>query len=101
MSCNIPHNEFKKALKEHRKQLGLWLAFGSATAAEISAGAGFDWLLIDGEHGPNTLTTILDQLSARVSVYADRASSESGSCTDQAGSRPRSTDPPVAYGQYV
>lgn len=64
MSCNIPHNEFKKALKEHRKQLGLWLAFGSATAAEISADAGFDWLLIDGEHGPNTLTTILDQLRA-------------------------------------
>ncbi|WEV59168.1 HpcH/HpaI aldolase/citrate lyase family protein [Bifidobacterium sp. ESL0728] len=59
-----PHNAFKEALKSDRKLLGLWLAFGSATAAEISADAGFDWVLVDGEHGPNDLTTILEQLRA-------------------------------------
>lgn len=30
---------------------GLWIASGSATAAEIAGHAGFDWLLLDGEHG--------------------------------------------------
>lgn len=64
MSHTIARNEFKEALAKGRRQLGLWLAFGSSTAAEISAGGGFDWLLIDGEHGPNTLTGILDQLRA-------------------------------------
>jgi len=43
---------------------GGWLALGDATAAEIMATAGYDWLLIDGEHTPNTIRTILDQLRA-------------------------------------
>ena len=33
-------------------------------SAEVVAGAGFDWLLIDGEHAPNTVPTILAQLQA-------------------------------------
>ncbi len=33
-------------------------------AAEILAGAGFDWIVIDGEHGPNDITTLLPQLQA-------------------------------------
>jgi 4-hydroxy-2-oxoheptanedioate aldolase len=38
-------------------------------SAEICAGAGFDWLLIDGEHAPNDLRTILSQLQA-IAPYA-------------------------------
>ncbi|MGT2490558.1 aldolase/citrate lyase family protein [Cupriavidus basilensis] len=36
----------------------------SPYAAEVLAGAGFDWLLIDGEHAPNTVPSILAQLQA-------------------------------------
>ncbi|RBP98886.1 HpcH/HpaI aldolase family protein [Bifidobacterium xylocopae] len=64
MPHTITHNVFKQALKEDRRLLGLWLAFGSATAAEVSANSGFDWVLIDGEHGPYDLTTMLDVLRA-------------------------------------
>ncbi|MGT2523816.1 aldolase/citrate lyase family protein, partial [Salmonella enterica] len=32
--------------------------------AELLAGAGFDWLLIDGEHAPNNVQTVLGQLQA-------------------------------------
>lgn len=41
---------------------GCWLGLANAYTAEIVATAGFDWLLIDGEHGPNTVVTILEQL---------------------------------------
>ncbi len=61
---NIPENAFKKALRDKQTQLGLWLSMGNAVSAEICAGAGFDWVLIDGEHGPNDLTTVLAQLQA-------------------------------------
>ncbi|KAA8821405.1 HpcH/HpaI aldolase family protein [Bifidobacterium vespertilionis] len=63
-SVALPRNEFKAALKEGRQLKGLWIAMGSATSIEIAAEIGYDWLLIDGEHGPNDLTTILDQLRA-------------------------------------
>lgn len=42
-------NTFKAALKRGDRQLGLWLALADGYAAEVCAGAGFDWLLIDGE----------------------------------------------------
>jgi 4-hydroxy-2-oxoheptanedioate aldolase len=42
----------------------LWLALANGTVAEIAGKAGFDWCLIDAEHGPNTLTTIAAQLHA-------------------------------------
>lgn len=57
-------NRFKRALARGEKLLGLWLALGDANVAELCAHAGFDWLLIDGEHGPNDLLTILAQLRA-------------------------------------
>ena len=47
-----------------RPLAGGWVCSGSALVAEIMAGAGFDWLLIDMEHGPNTLDTVLAQLQA-------------------------------------
>ncbi|HFD2068903.1 4-hydroxy-2-oxoheptanedioate aldolase [Serratia marcescens] len=57
-------NYFKRALQEKRPQIGLWLGLCSSYSAELLAGAGFDWLLIDGEHAPNNVQTVLGQLQA-------------------------------------
>ena len=59
-----PINPFKQALADKRPQIGLWLGLADAYSAEICAGAGFDWLLIDGEHAPNDVRSILAQLQA-------------------------------------
>ena len=59
-----PINFFKTRLTSNTPQLGLWLALSSGYTAEIAAEAGFDWLLIDGEHAPNDLMTINEQLMA-------------------------------------
>ena len=61
----MKQNLFKAALKSgERAQIGLWLGLADAVSAEICAGAGFDWLLIDGEHAPNDVRSILSQLQA-------------------------------------
>ncbi|MFG1230273.1 4-hydroxy-2-oxoheptanedioate aldolase [Xanthobacter wiegelii] len=65
---DLPRNAFKAALIEGRQQLGLWCTLSSAYATEVVAGAGFDWLLLDTEHSPAELTTVLAQLQA-VSAY--------------------------------
>jgi len=57
-------NAFKQAIAAGRSQIGLWQALASPYTAEICAGAGFDWLLIDAEHGPNDLPLVLAQLQA-------------------------------------
>jgi len=60
-----PTNTFKQALKQgDAAQIGLWLGLANSYTAELLAGAGFDWLLIDAEHAPNDLQTILGQLQA-------------------------------------
>lgn len=60
-----PINTFKQALKQSdTAQIGLWLGLANSYTAELLAGAGFDWLLIDAEHAPNDLQTILGQLQA-------------------------------------
>jgi len=61
---HTPDNRFKQALARRELQVGLWLALASPYSAEIVGGAGFDWLTIDGEHGPNTLSTMLATLQA-------------------------------------
>jgi 4-hydroxy-2-oxoheptanedioate aldolase len=58
---NLPTNTFKQALAEKRAQIGLWLGLASGYSTEICADAGFDWLLIDGEHAPNDLQSVLQQ----------------------------------------
>lgn len=57
-------NDLIDALAAGQGRLGLWQALASPYAAEVCAAAGFDWLLLDGEHAPNTLTTLLGQLQA-------------------------------------
>lgn len=59
-----PRNTFKAALLIGEPQIGLWLGLANAYTAEICAGAGFDWLVIDGEHAPNDLPTMTAQLQA-------------------------------------
>jgi 4-hydroxy-2-oxoheptanedioate aldolase len=47
-----------------RPQIGMWVSSGSPLVAEICAGAGLDWLLIDGEHSPIGLETMTALLQA-------------------------------------
>lgn len=61
-------NGFKAAIGQGVAQIGLWQALANPYTAEICAGAGYDWLLIDGEHAPNDLRTVLAQLQA-VAAY--------------------------------
>lgn len=67
----VSPNRFKIAIHEGKPQIGLWLDMGEAITAEIAGTAGFDWLVIDGEHGPNDLRSIIDQLRALATSPAE------------------------------
>lgn len=60
----LPPNSFKRNLHAGRVQFGLWSTLASSYAVEIVAGSGFDWLLIDMEHSPTEVDTLLPQLQA-------------------------------------
>ena len=57
-----PVNGFKSAINKGELQVGCWLGLASAYVAEISASAGFDWLVVDAEHAPNNLQSIIAHL---------------------------------------
>lgn len=57
-----PDNRFKARLAAGETLVGAWVGLADPYVAEITATAGFDWLLIDGEHAPNDLRSILAQL---------------------------------------
>jgi 4-hydroxy-2-oxoheptanedioate aldolase len=61
---DLPVNRFKHALASGKPQIGLWLSLSDHYSAEVCAGSGFDWLLIDTEHSPNELHMVLSQLQA-------------------------------------
>lgn len=61
---NITQNRFKKAILAGEQQIGLWSTLSTAFAAEAVAGAGFNWLLLDTEHSPGDMLTVLSQLQA-------------------------------------
>ena len=68
----VLHNRFKAALKgSGAPRIGLFLGLGSAYTADLLGDTGFDWLLIDGEHGPNDVRSILPQLQALAAHEAD------------------------------
>ena len=69
---DIPANHFKRALKAGKPQIGLWCSLSSHYATELVAGSGFDWILLDTEHSPNDLESVLQQLQAAAS-YATHA----------------------------
>ena len=57
-------NRLKHMLKAGKKTAGAWAQLCSATSAEILCRAGFDWILIDMEHSPADLQTLIAQLQA-------------------------------------
>lgn len=57
-------NSLKSAIASGRPHIGVWCSLGSALTTEIVAGSGAGWILIDGEHSPNHLLTIMAQLQA-------------------------------------
>jgi 4-hydroxy-2-oxoheptanedioate aldolase len=61
---DLPRNAFKHALKDGKAQIGLWSSLSSNYSVEVIAGAGFDWILLDLEHSPNDLESLLAQLQA-------------------------------------
>ncbi|MFF7110025.1 4-hydroxy-2-oxoheptanedioate aldolase [Pseudomonas sichuanensis] len=61
---DMPINTFKQRLRSGQAQIGLWLGLADPYCAELAANAGFDWLLLDGEHAPNDLRSLLGQLQA-------------------------------------
>lgn len=61
---DLPTNTFKAAIKAGRQQIGLWSSLASHLSVEVLAGAGFDWLLLDTEHSPNSLPMVFSQLQA-------------------------------------
>ncbi len=61
---NLPVNHFKHSLKSGKASYGLWMGLPDTICAEICAGAGFEWLLIDAEHAPFSVRGVHDHLQA-------------------------------------
>lgn len=61
-------NAFTHAIRAGEKQIGLWVSLSSNFAAEVVAPAGYDWVLLDMEHSPNDLSSILGQLQVFAST---------------------------------
>jgi 4-hydroxy-2-oxoheptanedioate aldolase len=83
MSEALTGAEFKKQLREGQPKMGLFVNSHSPTVAEQLAHSGYDWLLVDTQHGPmgyETLSAMLAGISSggakslvRVGSYSDRA----------------------------
>lgn len=58
-----PVNTLKARLAAGEILHGCWLGLADSYTTEIAATAGFDWLLIDGEHAPNDVRSLSDQLA--------------------------------------
>jgi 4-hydroxy-2-oxoheptanedioate aldolase len=61
---DLPPNRFKRALQEGRQQIGLWNSIPGPLVAEMLAGCGFDWVVIDTEHAPTDVPDVLPMLQA-------------------------------------
>ena len=57
-------NQFRRDLIDNKKLIGCWCSLGSPITTEILGLAGFDWLLLDGEHSPNDVLSFIPQLMA-------------------------------------
>lgn len=57
-------NRFRQDLLQGKTLIGCWSALCSPITTEVLGVAGFDWLLLDGEHAPNDVTTFVPQLMA-------------------------------------
>ena len=57
-------NGFRRRLLAGDRLIGCWLSLGSPISTEILGVAGFDWLLLDAEHAPNDVLSLIPQLMA-------------------------------------
>ncbi len=57
-------NTFRQQLRAGQPLIGCWLSLGSAITTEVMGLAGFDWLLLDAEHAPNDVLSLIPQLMA-------------------------------------
>jgi 2-dehydro-3-deoxyglucarate aldolase len=68
MTATTPYtgipNSFRRDLLAGKSLIGCWSSLANATTTEILGLAGFDWLLLDGEHAPNDVGTFIPQLMA-------------------------------------
>jgi 4-hydroxy-2-oxoheptanedioate aldolase len=62
----LARNNFKRAIAEGRVQIGLWSSLCSNIGAEVLSDAGFDWILLDGEHSPNDVPSTMSQMQVLV-----------------------------------
>ena len=59
-----PPNAFRANLLAGKPLIGCWMSLANPMTAEVAGLAGFDWLLLDGEHAPNDVSTLVPQLMA-------------------------------------
>ena len=64
MSNPMIPNRFRQDLLQGKTLIGCWAALCNPIATEVLGVAGFDWLLLDGEHAPNDISTFVPQLMA-------------------------------------
>jgi hypothetical protein len=64
LARHLGSQQLKQGLLDCERQVGLWSGLCSNIAAEIIAGAGFDWIVVDGEHAPNDIATLLATTSS-------------------------------------
>jgi 2-dehydro-3-deoxyglucarate aldolase len=57
-------NRFRQQLLARERLIGCWLSLGSPISTEVVGVAGFDWLLLDAEHAPNDVLSLIPQLMA-------------------------------------
>ena len=57
-------NRFRQQLNAGERLIGCWLSLGSPITTEVVGVAGFDWLLLDLEHAPNDVLSLIPQLMA-------------------------------------
>ncbi|CAH2601357.1 alpha-dehydro-beta-deoxy-D-glucarate aldolase [Rhodovastum atsumiense] len=68
---SIPPNALKAALRENRRQIGLWSSLCSNVVAEVLAYAGYDWIVVDTEHAPSDTVDVLSQLQGLATGSAE------------------------------
>ncbi|QIQ20597.1 2-dehydro-3-deoxyglucarate aldolase [Zophobihabitans entericus] len=64
MKSTTCHNQLRQDILNRKTLFGCWAALGSPITTEVLGCAGFDWLLLDGEHAPNDVLTFAPQLMA-------------------------------------
>lgn len=60
----FPINSFKQRLRANDRLIGCWCSLANPITTEVLGLAGFDWLLLDAEHSPNDVLTLIPQLMA-------------------------------------